>query len=126
MNQAIIAVGSNIDPDKNIRTALDEIRINLALQAESSFIRTKPIGNIEQPDFLNGALLVETKKHYSELKNWLKQVENKLGRNRNDDKYGPRTIDLDIVVWNNDIVDNDVYEREFLKKAVFELLPDLK
>ncbi len=126
MNQAIIAVGSNIDPDKNIGTALEEIRKHLALQAESSFIRTKPIGNLEQPDFLNGALLVETKKLYSELKNWLKQVEIKLGRNRNDGKYGPRTIDLDIVVWNHDIVDNNVYEREFLKKAVFELLPDLK
>ncbi len=126
MNQAIIAVGSNVDPDRNIRTALEEIREHLALQAESPFIRTKPIGNIEQPDFLNGALLVETKKHYSELKKWLKQLENKLGHNRNDDKYGPRIIDLDIVVWNHDIVDNDVYEREFLKKAVFELLPDLK
>ncbi len=126
MNQAVIAIGSNIDPEKNIGMAIDSIKVNLELLAESVFVTTKPIGNINPPDFMNGALLISTHMKRPELKRWLKGVEKKLGRIKSGDKNGPRTIDLDIAVWNGKIVDNDVHERDYLKNAVFELLPDLK
>jgi 2-amino-4-hydroxy-6-hydroxymethyldihydropteridine diphosphokinase len=126
MNQAVIAIGSNIDPEKNIRMAIEKIRVNLELRAESAFVTTKPIGDTDQPDFTNGALLISTYLKRPELKRWLKSVEKKLGRTISEDKNGPRTIDLDISVWNGKIVDNDVHERGYLKNAVFELLPGLK
>jgi 2-amino-4-hydroxy-6-hydroxymethyldihydropteridine diphosphokinase len=55
----------------------------------------------------------------------LKELESKLGRVNTDNRYGPRTIDLDILVWNGEVVDEEVYEREFLRKSIKELLPDL-
>ena len=60
------------------------------------------------------------------LKSWLKNLEKKLGRVRLENKNGPRTIDLDIIIWNREVVDNEVYEREFLLNSINELLPELK
>ena len=48
-----------------------------------------------------------------------------MGRNRSHDQHGPRTIDLDIVIWNEDIIDQDFYERNYLKESVLELIPNL-
>ncbi|MCD6115578.1 2-amino-4-hydroxy-6-hydroxymethyldihydropteridine diphosphokinase, partial [bacterium] len=56
---------------------------------------------------------------------FLKDVEKSLKRERTENKFGPRTIDLDIVVWNNAVIDDDVYTRGFLKKAVKFLIPDI-
>ena len=125
MNRVVIGVGSNIDPDQNIPRAIDRIRRRHHLLAQSRFVETEPIGPSDQPNFLNGALLVETEMGRDELTGWLKQVEEELGRVRTGDKYGPRPIDLDIVVWNGRVVDDDVYEREFLRQAVLEVLPGL-
>ena len=123
MNTAVISVGSNIDPHNNIELAKAKITSNLKLLKSSEFIFTKPIGYLEQDDFLNGAFLVETDMNRQQLEEYLKNVENQLGRVRTSMKYGPRVIDLDIVVWNGDIIDESVYEREFLKISVQELLP---
>ena len=61
-----------------------------------------------------------------ELNQWLKGVENELGRVRTANKYGPRTIDLDIVIWDGKIVNQDLIERDFLKTAVSEVLPEIE
>jgi 2-amino-4-hydroxy-6-hydroxymethyldihydropteridine diphosphokinase len=60
-----------------------------------------------------------------ELKSWLRELERELGRIRKSDRYDPRTIDLDIVVWGGEIMDEDVYEREFLRAAILEVCPGL-
>ncbi len=57
------------------------------------------------------------------MKTRLREIESGLGRVRTGNKNGPRTIDLDILVWNGEVVDDDVYEREFLKTSIRELLP---
>ena len=95
------------------------------LVSESKFVKTKPIGAINQPDFYNGAFLVDTEMDKNDFKEWLKDVEKQLGRVRTKNKYAPRNIDLDIVIWNGNVVDQDVYERDFLHKAVMEVYPDL-
>jgi len=87
----------------------------------SSLVRTSPIGISDQPDFLNGAAMVFTEMEMTEFKNYLKGVEDQLKRDRSAPKYGPRTIDLDIVIWDGEIVDPDYYNRDFLKKAVDEI-----
>ena len=125
MNTMIIAVGSNIKPEENVRLAREAIAGSMELVAESAWIRTKPIGFTDQPDFLNCAFLVRTGMECEEAKEWLKGVEKRLGRVRTRNRYGPRTIDLDIVVWNGRVIDDDVYLRDFLKGAVQELLPEL-
>jgi 2-amino-4-hydroxy-6-hydroxymethyldihydropteridine diphosphokinase len=121
----VIGLGSNIDAEENIRRAKEAIAGEFTLIKSSSFVETEPVGFKEQDRFLNGALLVETESDASSLKSWLKELESKLGRVNTDNRYGPRTIDLDILVWNGEVIDEEVYEREFLRKSIKELLPDL-
>ncbi len=124
-NQAVIGVGSNIKPEYHVRLARARIDTAHHLIKESEFVFTRPVGFSDQPDFLNGAWLVHTSMDRYTLNAWLHGVEKDLKRVRTENKFGPRTIDLDIVVWNGCIIDEDVYARPFLKKAVYELLPDL-
>lgn len=126
MNTVIIGVGSNIDANKNVGIAKQILREKLNVVGESEFVRTKPIGSREQQDFLNGSLLVKTHLGRKRLKALLKGVEVALGRDAEEDRYGPRKMDLDILVWNGEVVDSDVYKREFLRRSVIELCPELE
>lgn len=126
MNTVIIGVGSNIDAERNVSVAKRMLGEKLRVLGESKFVRTKPIGSREQQDFLNGSLLIETRLGCKQLKTLLKRVEVSLGRGVGEDRYGPRKMDLDILVWNEEIVDPDVYEREFLRRSVIELCPELE
>ena len=126
MNTAIIGVGSNIDAERNVSAARRMLGEKLNVLGESEFVRTRPIGSREQQDFLNGSLLVKTRLGRKQLKTLLKGVEIALGRGAKEDRYGPRKMDLDILVWNGEIVDPDVYEREFLRRSVIELCPELE
>ena len=126
MNTVIIGVGSNIDAERNVSVAKRMLGEKLSVLGESKFVRTKPIGSREQKDFLNGSLLIETRLGRKQLKTLLKGVEFALGRDAGEDRYGPRKIDLDILVWNGQIADSDVYEREFLRRSVIELCPELE
>ena len=125
MNTAIIAVGSNIQPEENIKLVKEIIAKEMELLAESTWLWTKPIGFTDKPDFLNGAILVRTELRLEDLKDWLTAIEERLGRVRTKNRYGPRTMDLDIAVWNGRVLDDEVYHRDFLKSAIKELLPDL-
>jgi len=122
-NRAVLGLGSNIDPEENTRKAIELIRAEFRLVKTSSFVRTEPVGFKEQAPFLNGALLIETELDAASLKTRLKEIETVLGRVRTGNKNGPRTIDLDILVWNGEVIDDDVHEREFLKSSIVELLP---
>lgn len=126
MNQVIIGIGSNIDPRKNIAKVREMLARDFSVIGESSFMRTKPIGHERQADFFNGAVLLRTDLELEPLRGRLKQIEDALGRRRTAEKFGPRTVDLDIVVWNGKVVDADFYERDYLKKAVLELMPGFK
>ena len=126
MNTAVVGVGSNIDPHRNIKKAEDILSREQKLINRSSFIVTPPIGYEDQDDFLNGAFLVSTKMGFREFISYLKDVETRLGRMKDANKYGPRIIDLDLIVWNNEVVNDDYYTRDFVKKAVHELLPDIR
>jgi 2-amino-4-hydroxy-6-hydroxymethyldihydropteridine diphosphokinase len=115
-----------VAPDKNIGLARRIIAKDHHLTAESAFVRTTPIGLRDQPDFTNGVFLVSTRMGRQEFRSYLKEVETALGRVRKGHKYGPRSIDLDIVVWNGTIVDEDYHSRAFLREAVQEVLPGLR
>ncbi|NEP24386.1 MULTISPECIES: 2-amino-4-hydroxy-6-hydroxymethyldihydropteridine diphosphokinase [unclassified Moorena] len=126
VNEVVVSVGSNIEPHKNVKLAKYNLSKTDNFVNESRFYITKPIGFTEQPDFLNGAFLIHTEDGFETFRQKLKQVEIDQGRVKQSNKNGPRCIDLDIVVWNRRIVDPDFYQRDFIKKTVLELIPDLK
>ena len=124
-HEVVIGLGSNIDPEANLEHAVLELKSRFKVSKRSQWTRTKPIGIQDQPDFYNGALLMETELEQQSLKKELKRIEDILGRDRSLPKFGPRTIDLDILIWNKKVVDEDYYERDFLRKGVEEIIPDL-
>lgn len=126
VNTVVVGIGSNINPRPNIRKAKKFLSEQCVLAAESKFIKTKPIGFTNQNDFLNGAVMITTPLNQARLKSVLKKIEFRLGRKREERKhYGPRTIDLDILVWNGKIVGRDFYTRDFTRQNVLELMPGL-
>jgi 2-amino-4-hydroxy-6-hydroxymethyldihydropteridine diphosphokinase len=120
-NKGVIGLGSNIDSVANMGRALYLLGLRIKILAVSSFQTTPPIGISDQPDFLNGAVLVQTSMTREQLDAELKAVEDEMGRDRSLPKYGPRVIDMDIIIWNEVVVDDDFYERDFLRRAVEEV-----
>ena len=134
MARVFIAVGSNIDPFANVPAALSLLKESVNLDAVSSFYQTEPFGNAEQPSFVNGVFLVATSMAPRELKfEVLRDIEHRLGRKRTQDKCAPRTIDLDMVLYDDLIMDEpdmvipdpDIYKRAYLAVPVCELCPQL-
>jgi len=120
-NTCIIGIGSNIDAENNIADMLQRLKEKVKILNVSSMIKTKPIGIENQPDFTNGAVKITTDLNQENLTVLLKAIEDEMGRDRTVAKFGPRCIDLDIAVWNGEIVDKDYYTRDFLKKSVDEI-----
>lgn len=125
-HHAVISIGSNINPDENIKKSLKELENRFGSLKKSQFIYTRPLLYEDQPDFLNGAVLVEAELTLNELKTELKKLETRLGRVKTSNKNGPRTIDLDILLFDEKIVDEDYYKREFLQHFINELIPDFE
>ena len=121
MNTCVIGIGSNIEAEKNIPKMLEILKTHVDILKISSLIQTRPIGIRNQPDFTNGAVKIKTKLEIDILNQLLKNIENQMGRDRSGPKFGPRSIDLDIVVWNDEIIDMDYYTRDFLQKSVLEV-----
>jgi len=121
IHECIIGIGSNIDPEQNIAAALFFLRQEQVLISVSTMIKTSPVGILEQPDFLNGAAKILTTMEIADFKSYLKNIENRLKRDRTAPKFGSRTIDLDIVIWDGKIIDPDYYTHDFLKTSVDEI-----
>lgn len=122
MHQAILSVGSNIDPQENCRRAETILAAEHRFLGQSRYIVTAPVGYQDQDDFLNGAYLVETQLDYDPFNAYLKQVEKRLGRVKGPIKSGPRTMDLDIIVWDRRVVHDDFYTKDYTSVPVRELL----
>lgn len=122
MNRVIVGLGSNISPEKNIQLAFKKLGARYEILRISGPVKTAPLGITEQPVFFNAAVLIKTIEEEEVLVKHLKEIEDEMGRDRSRPKYGPREIDLDILVWNGEIVDKDYYERDFLQKLVQDVL----
>ena len=125
-NTAVIAMGSNINSEENFSKALSHLQQFGFIMQRTSFIKTEPLKFEEQPEFLNGAVLLHTKKSLSELKMHLKQIEALLGRVRTDNKNAPREIDLDVLTYNGFITDQDIEELPFLIDFIQQLQPEIQ
>jgi len=121
----LIGLGSNLDPEKNIRSALFLLEKQLTLLGRASIWRTPPIGS-SGPDYLNTAVLAETQLTLDQLKSdVLLEIEDYLGRIRVADKYADRTLDLDILIYAGRVIDNDIWTQPHLTVPAAELLPTL-
>jgi len=121
INECIIGIGSNIEPERSIQAALMILQQETDVKGVSKWVKTTPIGIRNQNDFINGAIKIHTTLSQESFRRYLKNLEDKLGRDRSLPRFGPRIIDLDIVIWNNDIVDDDYYTRDFVRNAINEL-----
>lgn len=136
MEQVYIAVGSNLGEPllqaQQAIAALDAIP-NSRVVSTSSVYRTKPLGPQNQPDFLNLAVLLETTLEPEILLNYTQKIELELGRVRKEERWGPRTLDLDIMLFGNRIINTErlivphygLKEREFMLYPLSEIAPSL-
>ena len=131
MVTAFLAVGSNLgDRKRNIKLAIRKIKRlkNTKILKVSKIILSKPQGGPTQGNFLNGAISIKTKLSAVRLLKGLKRIENELGR-RKTLKNGPRTIDLDILLYGDRIIERNnlkiphprMFEREFVIKPLLEI-----
>lgn len=121
MNDCIIGIGSNIDAGYHIPRMLELLAERFEVVQVSTMVQTTAIGLTDQPDYTNGAVRIETDLSMDELSAFLKQLEDRMGRDRSQPRFGPRNIDLDILIWNNRVVDPDYYTRDFLRNSAAEL-----
>ena len=135
-HSAFIGLGSNLDsPGRQVETAFDLIDDipDTEVTARSSLYRSSPLGGIEQPDFVNAVASVLTMLNPHDLLAELKQIERARGRDPGGPRWGPRVLDLDLLVYADRIIDeNDlivphpgIAERNFVLLPMRELVPDL-
>jgi 2-amino-4-hydroxy-6-hydroxymethyldihydropteridine diphosphokinase len=137
LTKAYVGLGANLGPrEVTLLRAVDLLGAEPGVEvlAVSGLRETAPVGNVDQPEFLNGAVAVETSLTARELLDALLRVERELGRVRDGTRWGPRTIDLDLLVYGNEIVDEPdlrvphprLHERRFALEPLAELDSDLE
>jgi len=136
MPRAYVGLGANLgEREGALRAAVAALDATEGVQvvAVSAFRETDPVGYLDQPRFLNGAAAVDTTLAPRELLDALLAVERSLGRTREGPRFGPRTIDLDLLLYGDDSVDEPgltvphprLHERAFALEPLAELDPDL-
>ncbi len=130
MARAFVAVGSNLQPEENVRAGLRRLGEVAQVRGVSTFYRTPPWNRPEQGDFLNGVVELETGLPPEKLRMRLREVEAAQGRVRTADKYAARTLDLDLIVYagaeDPDLPDAEIAKRPFLAVPLAELRPELR
>ena len=131
MTLAYVGLGSNLGDREALllraADALDAVRI-------SPVIETEPWGFADQPPFLNAVAEVETDLSARGLLELLLDIEQRLGRTRTGPRYGPRTIDLDLLLYGHEVIDEPglrvphprLAERRFVLEPLAALVPERK
>ncbi|MCP3669275.1 MAG: 2-amino-4-hydroxy-6-hydroxymethyldihydropteridine diphosphokinase [Gammaproteobacteria bacterium] len=136
MVAAYIGLGSNLDdPAEQLSRAfmaLAQIQ-NTRLVRYSSLYQSPPMGGMEQPDYINAAAVVDTALKPAELLQQLQVIETAQGRTKGE-RWGPRTLDLDLLIYGSSIIDTPdlkvphpgMHDRAFVLYPLYELSPDLE
>lgn len=135
--QAYIGLGSNLaNPTSQIRSGFTELsRITQShVEACSSLYRTAPVGRQDQPDFINAVCRLRTKLAPTVLMQMLLEIEQRHGRVREGEQGGPRTLDLDLLLYGSETIQTEkltvphprLHERAFVLYPLFELEPALE
>jgi 2-amino-4-hydroxy-6-hydroxymethyldihydropteridine diphosphokinase len=132
--RAYLSLGSNLgDRQANLRSAIDRLRQIGDVLAVSAFYETEPVDVLEQPWFLNCALVFETDQAARELLEAVLELEIEMGRRRIH-KKGPRNIDIDILLFGDSVVDEKgltiphpgLAERRFVLEPLAEIAPTVR
>lgn len=133
MNLIILSLGSNVGNRIDNMNKAIEILSNKGIRIKqiSSFYETEPWGVKEQAKFLNAVIKAETSLSPQELLLCIKSIESELGR-KETFRWGPRMIDIDILFYDNQVINNDeltiphplIQDREFVLLPLVEILPD--
>jgi len=130
--KAVVALGANIgNPREQMDLAVVLLREATEVSAVSSYFVTKSVGGPEQPDYLNAVCILESDLPATDLLAVLQGIEKSLGRERNE-RWGPRTIDLDLIQYGSLLSAADelelphprAHERRFVLEPWFEIEPD--
>ncbi|MFL5959777.1 MAG: 2-amino-4-hydroxy-6-hydroxymethyldihydropteridine diphosphokinase [Gaiellaceae bacterium] len=136
MTRAYVALGANLgDRERALREAVAALGAEEGIEvvAVSTLRETEPVGVGEQPPFLNGAVALETALSARELLRRLLALEQRFGRVRVLGEHGPRTLDLDLVLYGDEEIDEPgltvphprLHERRFVLEPLAELAPGL-
>ncbi len=129
-----LSLGSNVgDRAANLNAAIERLRTLGEVVAVSSFYETEPVEFAGQPWFLNCAVKLNTEKMPKQLLNAVLEIEKEMGRKRLK-KKGPRTIDIDILLFGNSIIDTKgltvphpaMHERRFVLEPLAEIAPEVR
>jgi len=136
--RAYVGLGSNLgEREATLWKALEGLGATERIEvvAVSSFRETDPVGVVDQPRFVNGAAALETSLRPRELLERLLDVERSLGRDRAvEERWGPRTLDLDLLLYGGETIDEPglevphprLAERAFVLEPLLELDPNLR
>jgi 2-amino-4-hydroxy-6-hydroxymethyldihydropteridine diphosphokinase len=134
MTRVYVGLGSNLgDRERNLREAFQRLE-QIGLLRASELRETDPVGFTEQPKFLNAAAELETHLSAREVLDRLLAIERELGRDRaSERRWGPRTIDLDLLLYGDETIDEPglkvphplLAERRFVLEPLHELDPEL-
>ena len=137
MTVVYIAIGSNLaSPLEQVNAAIEALGAipESRLLAVSSFSRTPPLGPQDQPDYLNAAVALDTDLSPEALLDHTQRIELQQGRVRKAERWGPRTLDLDIMLFGDAVIDTerltvphyDMHNRSFMLWPLFEIAPELR
>jgi 2-amino-4-hydroxy-6-hydroxymethyldihydropteridine diphosphokinase len=125
-HRAYLNIGSNIRPEANLPRALEMLRQHGQVPAVSQAWETRAVGSAG-PNFLNACVLFLTPLSAGDLKTQvINPIEDGLGRVRGDDRNAPRTIDLDIALYDDTPLHLNNWENAFLLVPLAELAPELR
>ena len=136
MTRVYLALGSNLaDPLHQVQAALDALAAlpDTRVVATSSLYRTPPYGPPNQPDYLNAAVALDTELTPEALLDLTQRIELEQGRVRKDERWGPRTLDLDIMLFGDLTLNTprlivphyDMHNRAFMLVPLLEIAPDI-
>ena len=132
---AYLCLGSNLNnPETQVQQALQKLREDpdIRILKSSPLIQTKPVGNLNQPDFYNQVIVVETSYSSDELLQKALNLENQMGRVRSE-HWGPRIIDIDILLYEDEVKHTqdlilphpEMTKRKFVLELLCSIAPDL-
>ena len=133
---AYVGLGSNLQgPVKQLEKTFEELNAIpvTRLMKQSSLYRSEPFGGVEQPDFVNAVAALLTQLSAQDLLRELQRIENERGRERGDVRWGPRILDLDLLVYSDQVIDEldlsvphpGISERNFVLLPLGEIAPKL-
>ena len=136
MTLAYVGIGANLGPrEETLHRAVEVLgrADGVEVVGVSDLRETDPVGVIDQPPFLNGAVAIETTLPARALLDLLLEIERSLGRVRGE-RWGPRIVDLDLLVYGNEVVDEPglraphprLHERRFALEPLADLRPELE